>query len=135
MKNILFPASCRLIGWLLFIPALIGSALCYFEVMALTGLLRIMVNDVVIIGIVLGALFIVCSKEPHEDEMIRAIRLSSMLNSLYAYASILIFGTLCVNGEDYIEFLIFNLVLFPIILVFIYRADMYAYYKQNKDEE
>lgn len=135
MKNILFPKEFRTVGWILFIPSLLAGALCYFCGIGLSGLLQTIINDVVIIGIVLGALFIVCSKEPQEDEMTKAIRLSSLLNALYAYVMVLIVGTLCINGEKYLEFMTLNFVLLPVIFVFIFRAEMYRYYKQNEDEE
>lgn len=135
MKNILFPKSFSIIGWLIFIPALVAGSLSYFNILIISGLLETIVNDAIIIGIALGAIFIVCSKEPQEDEMIRAIRLSSLLNALYAYVLILITGTIVINGVDYQKFIMLNLVLLPIILVFIFKAEMQRYYKENEVEE
>lgn len=85
MKNLLFPHIFQPIGWILFVPCLILGALIYFEVLTLTGIAETIVNDIAIIGIAVGALLIVCSKERIEDEMTRSIRLSSLLNSLYIY--------------------------------------------------
>ena len=135
MKNILFPSNFRIIGWILFIPAIIAGALRFFFILNPSGLLNIIINDAILIGIVLGALFIICSKERQEDEMIRAIRLSSILNALYANVVIFILGTLFINGADYLRFITFNLGLLPIIFVFIYTAEMHRHFKQNEDEE
>lgn len=135
MKNILFPAGFRLIGWFLFIPAVSGGIIRYFDVIEPTGLSATIINDFILIGMVLGALFIVCSKQRNEDEMTKAIRLSSILNAVYANAVIFILGTLVTNGPDYIMFLIFNLGLLPLIFVFVYTAEMNTHYKHSEDEE
>lgn len=135
MKNILFPSNFRIIGWILFIPAIIAGALNFFFVLSPSGLLKTIINDAILIGIVLGALLIICSKERQEDEMIRAIRLSSILNALYANVIIFIMGTLFINGIEYLRFITFNFGLLPLIFVFIYSAEMYRHYKHNEDEE
>ena len=135
MKNILFPSKFRIIGWTLFIPAIIAGALSFFLVINPSGILEIIINDAILIGIVLGAVFIICSKERHEDEMIRAIRLSSIFNAIYANVIIFIIGTLFINGVGYLRFITFNFGLLPLIFVFIYIAEMHRHYKQNKDEE
>lgn len=89
MKNILFPKGFRTIGWLLFIPATIMGIFIYLSICTLSGIGETVVNDAVIIGIALGAVFIVCSKEANEDEMTRSIRLAALLNSLYIYVILL----------------------------------------------
>lgn len=135
MKNILFPSCFRLIGWILFVPAIIAGALSYFSVLTPTGMLETVVNDAILIGIVLGALFIICSKERYEDEMIRAIRLSSILNAIYANVIVFIAGTLFINGGEYLGFVTFNLGLLPLIFVFIYTAEMHRHLKQSEEDE
>lgn len=135
MKNLLFPAPFHILGWILFIPALIAGFLIYVDVLRPTGILETMVNDAVIIGIALGSLLIVCSKEKSEDEMTRAIRLSAILNSLYIYILLLIISTILINGIEFMEFAILNLVLFPMIYVLIFRLEMHRYNKITGDEE
>ena len=135
MKNILFPSKFRIIGWLLFIPAIIAGALRFGLVINPSGILETIINDAILIGMVLGAVFIICSKERHEDEMIRAIRLSSILNAIYANVIIFIIGTLFINGVSYFRFITFNFGLLPLIFVFIYTAEIHRHYKQNEDEE
>ncbi|MBD5311591.1 MAG: hypothetical protein HDS13_05480 [Bacteroides sp.] len=135
MKNLLFPRQFHLVGWLLFIPAAIVGMLLYFSFCNFHGVTEIVVNDAVIIGIALGALFIVCSKERHEDEMTRAIRLASLLNAMYMYVVILIASTLLLNGVAYFQFMILNLVLLPVIFVIIFRLELQRYNKMSDDEE
>ncbi len=135
MKNFLFPRGFQCAGWLLFIPAVIMGVLCYFSLCSVSGIVETILNDAIIIGIASGAIFIVCSKEPCEDEMTHSIRLSSLLNALYAYIALLIVSTLVINGVDFFSFMIVNLVLFPIIYVVIFRLEMRRYNKMSGDEE
>lgn len=135
MKNLLFPHRFRLIGWLLFVPATVMGVLCYLNLYGYSGVSEIIANDAIIIGIALGALFIVCSKEPKEDEMTRSIRMAALLNSLYVYVALLVTSTLLLNGLAFWYFMVANLVLLPIIYVIVFRLEMYRYNKMSIDEE
>lgn len=136
MKNYLFPHIFQPIGWIMFILSLIIGAYIYFDMPVFgTGVTETIVIDSAIIGIALGALFIVCSKERVEDEMTRSIRLASLLNSIYAYVILLICCTILINGVNFLMFAVFNLVLFPIIFVCNFRLEMHRYNKICEDEE
>ena len=135
MKNLLFPQRCKFVGWFIFVPAIIMSILTYFSFLTLNGVTETIVNDAIIIGIALGALFIVCSKEAHEDEMTRSIRLASLLNSLYIYVMLLIISTLLINGIAFLKFMVINLVLFPVIYVTTFSLEMHRYNKMSENEE
>lgn len=135
MKNVLFPRSFQTTGWMLFIPATVMGVLIFFSLCSFSGIAETLVNDLVIIGITLGSLFIVCSKERQEDEMTRSIRLAALLNALYVYVMILIASTLLINGLEYLRFMTANLVLFPMIFVVIFRLEMRRYNKMSEDEE
>ncbi len=135
MKNLLFPRSFRLVGWILFVPAIIMGILIVSGSCALTGVAETVENDAVIIGIALGAVFIVCSKEAREDEMTRSIRLSALLNALYVYVVLLIASTLLINGVAFFQFMVVNLVLLPVIYVVMFRLEMHRYNKMSEDEE
>lgn len=135
MKNFLFPTSFRVLGWILFIPATILAVLCYFNPIFPGGVMETIMNDIAIIGLAVGALFIVCSKEPREDEMIRSLRLSALLTSLYVYVALLVLSTIFINGVFFLMFTVFNLVLLPLIYVIVFRVEIYHYYKINTDEE
>lgn len=135
MKNYLFPRAFQVVGWLLFIPTTVLAALIFFSVLSLSGVAETVIHDVAIIGMALGSLFIVCSKEANEDEMTRSIRLASLLNSLYIYVILLIASTLLINGLSFMYFAIINLVLLPVIYVVIFRLEMHRYNKMSEDEE
>lgn len=135
MKNLLFPRSFRLVGWILFVPAIIMGILIVSGSCALTGVAETVENDVAIIGIALGAVFIVCSREAREDEMTRSIRLSALLNALYVYVVLLITSTLLINGVAFFQFMVVNLVLLPVIYVVMFRLEMHRYNKMSEDEE
>ena len=135
MKNLLFPNIFKPIGWILFVPSLILGLLIILGVLPIDGLVAIIVDDTAIIGTLIGAIFIVCSREKSEDEMTRSIRLSSLLNSIYIYAALLIVCTIGINGILYIHFAFANLALLPIIFVCIFRLEMHRYNKISGDEE
>lgn len=145
MKNYLFPHIFQPIGWILFIPSLILGVLFFFSVTSATdisfdlpyfsGVAETIVNDFIIIGIALGALFIVCSKEKVEDEMTQSIRLASLLNSIYAYVILLVFCTILINGVDYLTFMFADLAILPILFVCNFRFEMHRYHKMFADEE
>lgn len=135
MKNLLFPRQFQVVGWLLFVPAIILGILIYCSVISCAGTLEIVLNDAVIIGITVGSIFIVCSKEKYEDEMIRSIRLASLLNAMYIYGVILIASVLLINGLAFIQFMTVNLVLLPLIYVMVFRLEIHRYNKMSEDEE
>ena len=144
MKNFLFPRVFHIIGWILFVPAVVFGLLIFINAFDITdslaidlpcGAMETVMNDAIIIGIALGAIFIVCSKERHEDEMTRSIRLSALLNSLYAYIILLVATTICINGVGFFSIMALDMVLLPIIYVIIFRLEMCRYYKMTEDEE
>lgn len=135
MKNLLFPRIFQPIGWIMLVPSLIMGALIYFSVLSFAGITETIVNDLAIIGIALGALFVVCSKERVEDEMTKSIRLASLLNSICVYVALLVCCTILINGVDFIEFTVLNLVLLPILFVCNFRLEMHRYNKMCEDEE
>ena len=67
--------------------------------------------------------------------MILSIRLTSLLKALYIYAAILIVSVLLINGIFFFMFLIFNLVLLPLVYVVVFRFEIYRYNKLSEDEE
>lgn len=136
MKNYLFPHIFQPIGWIMFILSLITGAYIYLGMPVFgAGITETIVIDSAIIGIALGALFIVCSKERVEDEMTKSIRLASLLNSIYAYVILLICCTILINGVNFLMFAVFNLVLFPIIFVCNFRLEMHRYNKMCDEEQ
>lgn len=145
MKNLLFPRNFQIVGWVLFIPTVILAFLLFLNtcdldwidetIFNLDWINDTVLNDIIIIGLALGSIFIVCSKEPCEDEMTRSIRLAALLNSLYIYVILLICCTLAINGIEFLKFTLLNLVLFPVIYVVTFRLEMHRYHKMSDNEE
>lgn len=136
MKNYLFPHIFQPIGWIMFVLSLITGIAIYSSIPVFgAGIAETIAIDSAIIGIALGALFIVCSKERVEDEMTKSIRLASLLNSIYVYVALLVGCTILINGVKFLVFAVFNLVLFPIIFVCNFRLEMHRYNKMCEDEE
>lgn len=137
MKNYLFPHVFRPIGWCVLVPSLVLGALIMFNAFSssLSGTAETVVNDIAIIGTAVGALFILCSRERIEDEMTSSIRLSSLLQSIYIYIGLLILCTIFINDLAYLDFMVINLVLLPIIFVINFRWKMAQHNKLKGDEE
>lgn len=144
MKNFLFPRVFHIVGWILFVPAVVFGLLIFINAFDFSdslaidlpcGAMETVMNDAVIIGIALGAVFIVCSKERLEDEMTNSIRLSALLNSLYAYIVLLVATTICINGIGFFWIMALDMVLLPIIYVIIFRLEMRRYNNMTEDEE
>ena len=139
MKNLLFPHSFRLIGWIVFIPTLLLGAMTILDIAGVTmpgaGLAEILGPDVTVIGIAIGALLIVCSRERVEDELTKEIRLTSLLYSVYAYVGLLVICTIFIDGVDFLLFALINMALFPVIFAASFRIMMSRHKLLNADEE
>jgi hypothetical protein len=81
------------------------------------------------IFIIVGSLFIACSKEKTEDEFIAQSRLESLLWATYINYSLLLFTMVFIYGMDFFSILIFNM--FTHLLIFLVRFN-YVLYKNNK---
>lgn len=134
MKMFLFPHYLRVFGWIMFIACLAVEALVWCDYVDF-GKFEIIANDAILIGTVLGALFVVCSRERIEDEYTRAVRLTSILYAIYGYIAVFIICTLLINGVNFLFFALFNLILFPIIFVVVFQITMERRKMLNNDEE
>ncbi len=76
-----------------------------------------------------------CSREKIEDEMVERIRLNALLLTLYIYAALIIVATLLVNGINFLDVMIYNLVAQPILYVVIYRIMLLRWKKSLDNEE
>ena len=128
--NWLFPHRYRLIGWLLFVPAvLLGLACMYAEfqlefltIGRLKGIVDWPVNltdELATLGVMTGLLFIAFARERVEDEMISRLRLESLQWAVYLNYLILGVAVLLIHGDKFIDVLIYNL--FTVLIVFIIR--------------
>jgi len=79
--------------------------------------------------IIIGSLFVACSKEKTEDEFIAQSRLESLLWATYFNYSLLLLAIIFVYGMDFFSVLIFNM--FTHLLIFLMRFK-YVLYKNNQ---
>lgn len=146
-KILLLPHSFKRIGWWLFIPTALFSLLMAidgfngFPTFLLPGSVETGVtvdrisNNVALIGVLLGALFITCSRERIEDELITRIRLNALLAALYVTIGIAVIAALVLYDFTYLYFMIFNLCLLPVLFLVIERAMLWRLRKEASHEE
>ena len=142
-KEFLLPKGLKRVGWVLLATALamgIWSIVLDFdftksEILKPLTLVDPLINNYIVIGIWLGAIFVGCSREPIEDEMISRIRLNALLVGLYLQATFIITATFVFNSVDYLEVMMYNLVTYPLIFLAVYRWMLWRALKSYGDGE
>ena len=94
-----------------------------------------LLNNHIVLWLWLGTIFVACSREKIEDEMISRIRLNALLMALYIQAVCIIVATFVFNSLDFLNVMIYNLVAYPIIFVGAYRVMLWRIRKEADDEE
>ena len=94
-----------------------------------------LINNHIVLWLWLGTIFVACSREKIEDEMISRIRLNALLMALYIQAVCIIVATFVFNSFDFLNVMIYNLVAYPIIFVEAYRVMLWRIRKEADDEE
>ena len=131
MKTLLFPHCFQKLGWCIFaIGMLMG-----IYIVAVDFNSTCLLNNVAIISIVSGGILATCSCEKVEDEMVRQIRLNSLLVALYVSYAILILLSLFVYDLGFLTVMMYNM--FTILLVFmaVFRYKMWRTKKGVEDEQ
>ncbi|HMK03046.1 MAG TPA: hypothetical protein VK489_02600 [Ferruginibacter sp.] len=151
--KLLLPNAYKPIGWGLLIPATIvglmlilsdfdelGLKMKVFAIFnnELTGpgrwfsvIKTDIVNTIVGILFIVGAMFVGFSKEKKEDEFISKIRLKSLLWAVWVNYVLLILGFLLVYNMAFLNVMMYNM--FTVLIIFITRFN-YILYKNNKTE-
>lgn len=88
-----------------------------------------------ILGFMLGLLFIALSREKIEDECMASIRAKAFSLALWASGILLLLSTLFSYDIIYLDVMIGNLFAFPAIFIVIQRVLVYRFKKQNSHEE
>ena len=131
MKTILFPHSFQKWGWCVLA---VGIAFGIYTMVWDYGT-SCLVNNIAIIATVLGALFVTCSREKIEDEMVRQLRLNSLLVALYINYAVLILCSLFVYSLDFLYVMMYNMFTILFIFMIVFRYRMWCLNKEVKDEE
>lgn len=157
LKNLLLPHGFQKIGWALLIPSLLLGIYLLFngldtsslaamiervvrsgreaDIEALGNGVEPWLNNFLIVALLLGPLFIACSRERVEDEMIDRIRLNALLTALYVDTTVVIVAALAVYGLAFIDLMIYNLFTLPLLFAAIYRWQLRRMRKEAGDEE
>lgn len=148
-KNLLFPHSFKLLGWILLIPALIIGLLMslnpsfpevkwtvfafysdmifdkprFFQFMEVNIL-----PSIVGLSFILGGIFVAFSRVKVEDEYISELRLSSLMWAVYVNYALLFLSFLFVYNMPFFTVMVYNM--FTVLIIFIIRFH-YLLYKSN----
>lgn len=139
----LLPYGFKWAGWVLLLSSLLlGGWIVAMdfdpqssELLSSLQLKGTLINNYAVIGLWLGAIFVGCSKERVEDEMITRIRLNALMIGFYLQAIFIIIATFVCNSLDYLEVMLYNLVTYPLIFVVIYRWMLRSALRGMSDEE
>ena len=127
----LFPHGFQKWGWCILAVGIAFGIYAMVMDYGTSGL----VNNVAIIGTVSGAILATCSKEKVEDEMVRQVRLSSLLVALYVNYAVLIICSLFIYDLDFLSVMVYNMFTMLLIFMVVFRYRMWRLNKEAKDEE
>lgn len=92
-------------------------------------------NNICIFGVVLGGLFIGCSREKIEDELTERLRHNSLLIALWVNYGILLGASLLVYNLNFINVMVYNMFTMLLIFVAVFRWKLWRLRKEVQDEE
>ena len=131
MKTLLFPHGFQKWGWCIFA---VGVIFGIYAMVTDYGA-SCLVNNIAIIGTVIGSVFVTCSREKIEDEMVRQLRLNSLLVALYINYAVLIVCSLFVYDLDSLSVMLYKMFTILLIFMVVFRYRMWQLNKEVKDEE
>lgn len=139
--NYLLPNRYKFIGWIVLIPSLLLGIIYlifqleadFFSISVFAffdnplfhdpGFFKIIENnildEIIAVLILIGAIFVAFSKEKHEDEYISKIRLESLVWATYFNYAVLLLALIFVYNLVFFWVLVFNI--FTILFFFIIR--------------
>ena len=150
-NRFLFPHQFKLIGWIIFLPAVIlGLLITLFDYTpfewnatvfaiydgglfeaskAMTLVENNVFDEIISIAAIVGGILAAFSKEKDEDEYIAQIRLESLLWATYINYGFLLFSSLFIYGLGFYQIMIFNM--FTLLFIFLVRFN-FILYKTSK---
>lgn len=125
--TLLLPNGFKKIGWAIFVPAfLLGCSICFFGENFDRWLFReTVMNNIAIIGTVVGALFIGFSREKIEDEMIQHIRLNALMAAMWINYLLLIVVSLSIYNINYLTVMACSMATPLVIFLLVYHFNLY----------
>ena len=148
-KIFLLPNGFKKVGWIILVPTFVLGVLMTIDgyngfpsfllpewiPLAMKRVLTSdwvgkILNNVAIIGICLGCLFVACSRERVEDELI-----GRLLIALYINSSVLIILSLFCYELLFLNVLVFNMFTNIIIFLIVFEMKLWKLKKSLRDEE
>ena len=125
--TLLLPNGFKKIGWAIFVPAfLLGCSICFFGENFDRWLFReTVMNNIAIIGTVVGALFFGFSREKIEDEMIQHIRLNALMAAMWINYLLLIVVSLSIYNINYLTVMACGMDTPLVIFLLVYHFNLY----------
>lgn len=105
-----------------------------FAALASENMARLL-NNIAIIGLCIGSIFIACSRERVEDEMTSAVRLNALLTALYINSAVTVAAALALYGFAFLYFMIWNIITTPLLFMVIFRWRMWRINRTIDHEE
>jgi hypothetical protein len=155
--NYLLPHSFKQVGWLLLITGLLFGlyyiifdsepewlrfqVFAFFDDQVFGGkvqfkLVENIILDELVVGLlILGATFVAFSKEKIEDEFVEQIRLEALVWSVYINYSILLISLIFVFGMPFFWVMSFNMFTILILFVILFKWRIYQSKKTLAYEE
>ena len=156
--HFLFPNKYKKFGWILFVPSLFAGLILFISGIDFGNYFKMNVfafysdqflsekkfftiiengvlDEILIVLIIVGAILISFSKTKNEDEFISKIRYESLVWATYLNFILMIIATLVIYGFEYFNVLLANV--FAMLLFFIIRFHfmIYKLNKSSNDEE
>lgn len=105
-----------------------------FAALASEGMTHLL-NNIAIIGLCVGSIFIACSRERIEDEMTGAVRLNALLTALYVNTAATVIAALALYNLTFLYFMIWNMITTPLLFMLIFRWRMWRINRTADHEE
>lgn len=151
INKILLPHQFKRAGWIILVPAVIAGLLftfTSFENLSLNAkvfafyqsgifednhafsfITTNILNTIIGIVFIIGAMFVAFSKEKKEDEFISELRLSSLAWAVYVNYLLLLVCFAFIYGVAFLTIMVYNM--FTVLIIFIARFN-YILYKSSK---
>jgi hypothetical protein len=152
-KNLLLPHGFKTIGWILLIPSFIVGVAIASGLLDLNKLAKSLnlvnkteefafttpfergVDTIAILGIVIGVLFVACSREKIEDEFTSHIRLDALMLAFYIYFGVVVLITLIFYDLNFVMLMTYSVPGFMVLFLTIFRLKMWRLRKEGANEE
>ena len=151
MTNYLFSNRFKKIGWVLFIPSLVGAILISiyepeFDFLNLKAFAIFnddffnskrffylidnnLADEILCVLLIVGGILVAFSKEKIEDEMVTKIRLESLVWATYVNYAVLLVCVIFIYGMPFLTVMMYNM--FTLLFFFIVRF-YWMIYKTSK---